>query len=63
MNISNKFVRKGRYISMISKCDKDSKKISLLIDRIIELEDSLNELQQNYFELLTRSRLCALPPF
>lgn len=45
MDISDKQLRKNFYYLCISECGDFTSKIDLLIDKIIELENCINELE------------------
>lgn len=68
MDISNKAKRKRELLRTldVAKSLKSGERENLLIDIILDLQDSLQELQEAYCELsvyLNRSSLCVHLPF
>ena len=64
MDVSAKYQRKRFYYESVENCDCERDKIAILVDRIVELEASLNELEMSYTQvLLSFNRLCAQVPF
>lgn len=65
MNNSLSQIRRRKILESLDKCDSPATRESLLLDRIIELEDSLLELQETYAEtLLSFKKLsCVQVPF
>ena len=57
--------RRRNLLDSLSRCDSPATRESLLIDRILELEDSLLELQETYSELLKSFKKfsCVQTPF
>ena len=54
MDNSVKAQRRRKYFDLVSGCDAREKSESILIDKIVDLEDCLNELQQSYSDLLIK---------
>lgn len=51
MNNSFSAQRRRKILDSLERCDSPASRESLLLDRILELEDSLLELQETYAEL------------
>lgn len=51
MNVSNHFIRRQSILDALEKCDSRDTRESLLLDKVIQLQDTLFELQQSYCEL------------
>lgn len=57
-------LRRDFYLDMISRCDSESKKVSILIDKVLELENSNYVLQELLVEQSVKFKtLCASVPF
>lgn len=65
MNNSNSSLRRQAIIDALNRCDSPHARELLLLDKVIELQDTLFELQQMYAELsLSFKRLqCVQVPF
>ena len=65
MNNSNSAIRRRNILDSLSRCDNPATRESLLVDRIIELEDSLLELEQTYAEVcrVMKKMSCVHSPF
>lgn len=50
MNKSSKSKRKKKYLLHLNLCDSDKVKIDILLDRILELEDIIQDLRINNLE-------------
>lgn len=51
MNVSNTFLRRQAILDALDKCDSRDKRESILLDKVIELQDTLFEMQSAYCEL------------
>lgn len=65
MNNSLRSRRKDAILNSVLPCDSDSKRIDILVERIIELENALYELKLSYAELRTylKNFKCVQVPF
>ena len=63
-NFSSRSKRLSRLRESLDRCDSDECRISILMDKVINLQDCLFELQRNYYELLfTYCRPCVHDQF
>lgn len=65
---SSRQIRKRNLLDSLSCCSSYHDSLSCAIDKILELQDDLFELQQNYMELLInvknlKTEICAPIPF
>lgn len=62
---SLKHERRLKIEDMLRNCDSDSSRISILIDKVIELEDCLLEYQDSHLALMSayKKLSCAQVPF
>lgn len=63
MNNSSFEKRKRQLLDSLEYCDSNKKRIDILVDTVIQLQDSLAELEINYYELLQHSKICVHLPF
>lgn len=63
-DFSSNSIRRQKIYDSLEFCDNNKSREAILIDRIIQLENSLNELSESYAELLRLFELrCVHPPF
>lgn len=53
MNKSSKELRKKKYLLHLNLCDSDKLKIDILLDRVLELEDIIQDLKIHRIETLS----------
>lgn len=64
MDKSNRALRRAEIFEALDKCKINDTRESILVDKVISLEDSLRELQEAYAELtLSFRRRCVQVPF
>ena len=51
MNVSNTSLRRQAILEALDKCDSRDTRESLLLDKVLELQDTLFEMQSAYCEL------------
>lgn len=66
-NFSLKYIRRSSLVASLATIESDEKKIGLLIDKVMSLQDTLLELQTSYVEVCLNykklSEVCAQAPF
>ena len=63
VNNSLKYLRKSAIYDSLECCSNDSQKINMLVDKVIELQNCLVDLQAAYYECLNKfNTLCAQIP-
>lgn len=64
MDYSLKILRRNKIFQALDKCDSQEQRIELLVNKVLDLQNSLCELQDAYTEMLISYRnLCVQTPF
>lgn len=56
-------ISKQKLLEYLDLCDSDSVRINILVDKLVELQDSLSELQDAYCEMLINFRRYVHEPY